>query len=302
MGFLSNSKATSVAVVILNYNSSDDCEKCISSLQKQEGVDLDIIVVDNCSSEKDCFRVKSLCEKHDLCFISNQDNRGYNAGNNVGLRYASSKGHKYALIANPDMEFPEQDYIAYIAHFMQKDLNIATCGSDIQTPEGIHQNPKVRKIDSWLNSFDWVKYLVVRGARGNIPDWTDNSDESHVCRSLNGCCFMIRVDFLEKINFFDERVFLYGEEPILGRQIELSGLTMYYLSEKTAIHAHEKTKEKGNAFRFRHWRHSMLHYVRCYGHYPVYGKWLAIASIHIYFFSLSAMSIVKRMKPKHKEA
>lgn len=27
---------------------------------------------------------------------------------NIGLRYAANKGYEYALIANPDMEFPQR--------------------------------------------------------------------------------------------------------------------------------------------------------------------------------------------------
>ena len=40
-----------VAVIVLNYNSSTDCRKCISDLKRQEGVELEIIIVDNCSRE-----------------------------------------------------------------------------------------------------------------------------------------------------------------------------------------------------------------------------------------------------------
>ena len=42
-----------IAIVILNYNSSHDCRKCIRFLQRQEGIETEIVVVDNCSRSDD---------------------------------------------------------------------------------------------------------------------------------------------------------------------------------------------------------------------------------------------------------
>ena len=50
-----------VAVVILNYNSSNDCRKCVSFLKRQEGVELELVLVDNCSPDGD--KVKTFCEE-----------------------------------------------------------------------------------------------------------------------------------------------------------------------------------------------------------------------------------------------
>lgn len=42
-----------IAIIILNYNSSADCRKCVGFLLRQQGVDLEIIIVDNCSRPDD---------------------------------------------------------------------------------------------------------------------------------------------------------------------------------------------------------------------------------------------------------
>ena len=76
-----------VAVIVLNYNSSDDCRKCISDLKRQEGVELEIIIVDNCSRTEDALAVEKLAAEQGCTFIAAAENRGYNAGNNIGLRY-----------------------------------------------------------------------------------------------------------------------------------------------------------------------------------------------------------------------
>ena len=202
-----------IAVIILNYNSSDDCRKCVSFLKRQKGVELELVLVDNCSPDGD--KVEALCREQGCTFIASPENRGYNAGNNIGLRYAAEKGYQYALIANPDMEFPHPDYVKRLVEVMAQDEEIAIVGSDIITPEGIHQNPKIRKNLNWRNSFDWVQSLFPKSkTHSNTPEWVINPQFSQFCTCLNGCCFLIRMSFLKDINFLDEDTFLYGEDPI----------------------------------------------------------------------------------------
>ena len=137
-----------VPVILLNYNSSADCRKCVADLQRQEGVELEIIIVDNCSRKEDASAVERLATEQGCTFIAAAENRGYNAGNNIGLRYAAGKGYSYALIANPDMEFPQQDYVYSLAKKLEDDPMVAVVGSDISNPSGLHQNP-LREIAYW---------------------------------------------------------------------------------------------------------------------------------------------------------
>ena len=83
-----------IAIIILNYNSSADCRKCVGFLLRQQGVDLEIIIVANCSRPDDRQAVEVLCKEHGLTYIPAKENRGYNAGNNIGLRYATEKEYK----------------------------------------------------------------------------------------------------------------------------------------------------------------------------------------------------------------
>lgn len=274
-----------VAVVILNYNSSNDCRKCVSFLKRQEGVELELVLVDNCSSDGD--KVKILCEEERCTFIPSKENRGYNAGNNIGLRYVASKGYKYALIANPDMEFPQTDYVKRLVETIEQSDEIAVIGSDILTPEGIHQNPKIRQNITWKNSFDWIKVLYTKNnIQSNTPNWVNNPHHSQFCTCLNGCCFLIKVSFLEEINFFDEETFLYGEEPILGRQVELAGKKLFYTSKTYAVHDHKKSREGDRSFCFKHWKQSRLIYIRKYSHLNRIERSIAILSTHMYFLLL----------------
>ena len=274
-----------VAVILLNYNTASDCRKCISFLKKQQGVNLEIILVDNCSRPEEVAEAEKISLAEGCTFIANRENRGYNAGNNIGLRYAAEQGYEYAVIANPDMEFPQTDYLHKLVSVMENDKSIVVVGSDIVTPEGIHQNPMMRDC-GWKGSLGWITGFF-RKKKEDTYDFIDNYEANHYCSKVSGCCFLIRMDFVQSIGFFDERVFLYCEEAILSRQAEQAGKKMYYLADAQAIHAHIKS-EKGNPVkRFRNWKHSRLYYIDRYSGDSWWGRQIAKCSMRMYVFVIT---------------
>lgn len=263
-----------VPVILLNYNSASDCRKCVSFLKRQQGVELEIIIVDNCSRPDDRQVVEALCNEHRITFIPAKENRGYNAGNNIGLRYAASKGYKYALIANPDMEFPQTDYVRCLAVAMENHPEVVVCGSDIISPEGRHQNPQ-REATYWEELF-W--FLTTWSNRKSNKWFLGNYTQSNYCEKVSGCCLMTRLSFINDIGFFDENVFLYCEESILSKQVRCANAKMYYLSNTCAVHCHIE-KSKGNpskrlqlAFRSRYY------YLRRYSGYKHIKLWILLQS------------------------
>ena len=270
-----------IAIIILNYNSSADCRKCIGFLKQQQDVEAEIVVVDNCSREEERKAVESICKENGCTFIANNENRGYNAGNNVGLRYAAEKGYEYALIANPDMEFPQNDYLVRLAEKMQGDEEIVVCGSDIIGADGIHQSP-MGKEGNWRNSFGWIKDILHRKQKNEAYDFIDNHKESHYCHKISGCCLMLRMSFIKEIGFFDEKVFLYCEEAILSRQVEIAGKKMYYLATAQAVHRHVKSDKGDPVKRFKAWGKSRCYFIDRYSNDSWLGKQIAKLSMRMY--------------------
>ena len=281
-----------IPVILLNYNSTDDCHKCISYLQKQTGVDLEIIVVDNCSTEENRATIEKLCQEVKCTFIANTHNTGYNAGNNIGLRYAAEKRYEYALIANPDMEFHQADYIDKLTQIIQSDTKIAVVASDIITSKGIHQNP-MKPDGNWKSSFGLLTGLFKKQPKDTYT-FIDNWQESHECSKVSGCCFMICLSFMKKINFFDENVFLYCEEAILSKQVEHADMKMFYTAESQAIHNHLSSAKENPALRFRIWRDSRIYFIKHYSKYPWYGKLFAILCMRIYVSIMLIATLIRK--------
>lgn len=282
-----------IAVIILNYNSCADCRKCIGYLKAQQNIEQEIIVVDNCSRKDDSCAVEALCKELGCTFIANSENKGYNAGNNVGLRYAAEKGYEFALIANPDMEFPQTDYLASLLAKMQENKDIVVCGSDIIGADGIHQSP-MGKEGNWRGSLGWVKDIFGKKKKSDAYDFIDNYKESHYCHKVSGCCFMIRMSFLKDINFFDEKVFLYCEEAILSRQVEVAGKRMYYLATAQAVHRHVKSEKGDPVRRFKTWGKSRCYFIDRYSNDHWLGRQIAKLSMRLYVVIFTLYNRQKR--------
>ena len=90
----------SVAVIILNWNGKKDTLACVKSVTRQEFEHLQIVIVDNASTDDSVsvFRKKF----PNLKILENKTNLGYAAGNNIGIRYALDSGSEYVLVLNND--------------------------------------------------------------------------------------------------------------------------------------------------------------------------------------------------------
>lgn len=294
-----------IAVILLNYNSSKDCKKCLSFLKKQEGAELDVIIVDNASKEEEkeelrkleSWGVGELGAIKNITIIESDQNRGYNAGNNIGLKFAAERGYKYALISNPDMEFPDPLYLEKLIKEIKKRNEVVVVASDIVTPEGIHQNPMLPDGD-WKSSFGWIKGLFKKSKKGESYDFIGDFKKSGYCSKVSGCALMVDLDFIKKIGFFDEYPFLYCEEAILAKQVERSGKKMYYIANTYAVHRHVKAEKGDPRPRFHQWNRSRQYYIREYSNYPWYGKTLASLSMFLYTNFLIIGATAKRCLKK----
>lgn len=274
-----------VTTVILNYNSWEDTEKCVSDLDCQKGINNSIVLVDNHSTNKnEVLNLEKIVECHSIKLLLADSNNGYNAGNNIGMKYAIENGADYILIANPDMQFPDCTYVEKLLKPF-KDPCIVVVGSDIVTPEGHHQNPMTVTEEKWQNNFLWIKELFSM-KKEKTYQWNDSPENSCYCTSLNGCCLLIRSSFLKKIGYFDDRVFLFGEERILGSQVQALGYKMFYDGSVSAIHNHKQNKEGNQWRRLKILKKSEMVFLRHYANIPFIAKPLVWVGMHLKYLLL----------------
>lgn len=270
-----------LAIIVLNYNSSAECIKCISFIKVQQKIEAEVIIVDNCSNIEELNKIRSLCHEERITLLESQRNRGFSAGNNIGLRYAYKKGYEYILVMNPDVELHQENYLHNLLAKISSDKMIAVIGSDIINAEGIHQNP-MRELSYWkelLWPLDLIKTKITRKT-SYVCDYTT----SCYCEKLSGCCFMIRTSFLLDIGFLDEETFLYCEEPILAKQVKSFRQKMYYMAEIQAKHQHIKNQKGDLKNRMSYLTESRTYYLKKHSGYKGLPLWLILKSRKLQFW------------------
>ena len=79
-----------LSVVILNYNVRYFLELCLRSVQASlDGINSEIIVIDNDSTDESCTMVKNKFPSVDL--IANKTNNGFSKANNQAIKNAKGK-------------------------------------------------------------------------------------------------------------------------------------------------------------------------------------------------------------------
>lgn len=97
-----------VSVIIPNYNSEKYIKRCLDALLNQEYKVDEIIVVDDCSTDKSKEIIKQYTEKYDNIFLEeNKTNKGVSFSRNKGIEIAKSE---YIVFCDPD-DWYEKDAI-----------------------------------------------------------------------------------------------------------------------------------------------------------------------------------------------
>lgn len=256
-------KSYQVAIVILNYNSWEDTLEEIRTCNEILGVkNFDIIVVDNCSPNNSAERLQEESLNKGFVFIKSNINRGYAAGNNIGLRYAFDKGYTHALILNNDIIINNSDLILKLISVFKAEKSVAVVNPDIYSPDGYLFNRDSIKPTFYDYTFGLLNY---RKKGRNIED---KKGYGYVYRP-QGCCMLVDLKKLKDIDYFDEKTFLYYEEPILAERLLLKGYLCVCCTTVSIIHNHSKTVKsvlnKKKIIKMKN--DSFSYYLRKYRHY-----------------------------------
>lgn len=284
-----------IAIVVLNYNSEHDLMVLTPQLAAQTGTRTTLILVDNASSPASVVEIKrwlgawrpdavagtqaevqAWVESHSVSangagriyLITHHENRGYSAGNNIGIQLASKLSADAVLIANPDMRIGDPNYVATLAEKLFAVENSCIAASRIVGLNGEDQNP-LRESTFWEELL-WPLSTVRRWLKWD--GYVQKTDAYHAVavEKVSGCCLLLRMTFLELNGWLDENVFLYCEEPILSAKVRAAHGVVLYVPSLTAIHAHVASVKGHLSKRMTTFIASRKYYLKTYGDYKLW--------------------------------
>lgn len=112
-----------VAAVVVTYNRKELLLECIDALLSQScSSAMDIVVVDNASTDGTADALKQLISDREICYLNTGSNIGGAGGFNYGMRYAVENGYDFVWAMDDDT-IPTQTALEELLKFDQKNKN-----------------------------------------------------------------------------------------------------------------------------------------------------------------------------------
>ena len=278
-----------LSVIILNYNVRYFLEQCVLSVQKAlEGMDGEIIVIDNNSSDASCAMMQQRFPNVKL--IANKENLGFPKGNNIGV--AQAKG-EFLCILNPDTVVAE-DTFSKILNPKNWSSNTGIIGCKLIDGIGNFLPESKRGIPT-----PWVAFTKIFGLYkfsnlfGNYYAQHLSENESGKVAILVGAFMVMQRELYNKIGGFDEYCFMYSDDIDLSYRVLQEGKSNYYFHETTVIHYKGESTVRDGTYMKRFQEAMNFFYKK---HFKVSVFFSIFMKIGIVFFSF-----VKMFQGKVKE-
>ncbi len=228
-----------VSVLICTYNSAKVLPGCLRSLAQQEYSPLEIIVVDNASSDGTREVLAALKPPHKIIF--NEQNSGFSAAQNLALRQARGE---WLLCLNADVVL-QPDFIARLVQAGESDPRIGTvCGKLLRWRPGV--DPEfTRIVDSTGMYFSRNLRHFDRGSE--IPDRGQYERMEYVF-GATGAAALFRREMVDDVSidgeFFDEEFFAYREDADLAWRAQLMAWRCLYVPAAVGWHVRHVTPSR----------------------------------------------------------
>lgn len=253
-------------IVVLNYNDWEETIRFCKMVEPFSSVDM-VVIVDNKSTDNSVNELKSI-QSEKVKLVVAEENRGYAAGNNVGLRFILDNGLRgNIIISNPDIYFSDNGLKKILAPLGDERIGVST---GLITMHGNIISNYAWKVPSFwelVSNMFLITYKVKRvlglGCYLKYP----KDEERIYCNCVSGCFFCMTTETLQRVGLFDERTFLFGEENILGYRMKQAGLKTCVVTSGKVEHDqhHSINKSKISRQRERKWdRESISLYINSY--------------------------------------
>jgi len=214
-------KESLISIIILNYNAGELLLNCIDSLKKSTYQNIEILVVDNISSDDSHIKCKK--QFPDIRLIQNRKNLGYCGGNNVGIKEAKGE---FIVILNPDT-IVEENWLHEIFNAFNK------FGDGLYQPKIISLNESniIQSTGNMIHAFGFGF------ARDKGKKVIEKKEEIEKIGYASGTCLFTTKKVLEKVGLLDEFLFLYHDDLDLGWRAAQIGINSYYVPKSKIFHA-----------------------------------------------------------------
>lgn len=228
-----------LGMCIVNYNDYKTTKRLIDNIINYKCLDK-IVVVDNKSTDNSLINLKKL-ESKKIKIIASNKNGGYSYALNIGCKYLIEEFKELTIIvSNSDIIIDSENDLIELAKIVSD--NRVVVAPTIIEGNNLNRGWKIPKPtdDILQNIFYFHRYFKKKIM------YSDNYYHKKLSKVevVSGSFFLINSKHLENINYFDDKVFLYYEENILGVKTKKAGKSMVVVNDIDVVHDHSVTIDK----------------------------------------------------------
>lgn len=240
-----------ISIIIVSYNVRHYLRQCLESVSasiKCSGLDVDVFVVDNNSTDNSVGYIRSAFPPDKapwLNIIANRCNVGFGRANNQALRKATGK---YILYLNPDTIITEVT-LRDCYDFAEAHADIGAMGVKMLGATGRFSLESRRGLPT-----PWVSFCKMSGLCHLFPKsrffghyymrYLDEGQPAPI-EIVSGAFMFCSHEALNRCGAFDEKFFMYGEDIDLSYRLLKSGYKNWYLPTPI-LHYKGESTHKGS--------------------------------------------------------
>ncbi len=212
-------------VIVLNRNGRDWLDGCLVSLLAQDVPDVEVVLVDNASSDDSVDLVRRRFPSVRVMALA--ANRGFSGGNNAG---AAGSDARYLVFLNNDTR-PRPGWLGALVRTAEADPGVGLVTSHL-----LFMGEPAR-VDSAGDGYLRAGGAFKRG-HGQPPDaFGESAEVFGAC----GAAFLIRRELFDRLGGFDEDFFAVYEDMDLSYRARLAGARVWYAAHAVVEHAGSAT-------------------------------------------------------------
>jgi GT2 family glycosyltransferase len=206
-----------LSIILVSYNSRADLAESLPSLLSQAGEDVDLLVVDNHSTDDTVPWLKQAYPTVRMLCLS--ENQGYGQAANAGIRASVSE---WVMVANADTRFQPGALSRLLDAARRYPTALLT--------------PKLVLSDGRINALGNVMHVGGITSCGHYGDDADRFQGIIPVPLLSGAVILARRDTWLTLKGFDPAIFLYMEDAELSLRARLLGFDLYAVADAVVVH------------------------------------------------------------------
>lgn len=203
-----------IGVIIVSYNTCALLRACLESLRLCT-LPLRVVVIDNGSPDGSAAMVRACFPE--VTLAEPEQNLGFTAGTNLGIRMLDESPTDYVLLLNPDTVV-HTGAIEALVSFLETHPRVGMAGPRLLNPDSSVQPAAFRFPTLMMSLLDLFPPGEVLPGRlygswwhGRYPQEQRATEPFPIDHPL-GACILVRRAVVEQIGLLDEGFFMYAEE------------------------------------------------------------------------------------------